>query len=532
MKRRNFLIGSVAAAGTSALAGAGGYLWLRRRARRKDKILAAAYEGKVTALKDLKENDTFDVCIVGSGPAGVTLGTELAKAGVRTLILEAGVPPGQDSRYAGLAMAEVSGDAEYPLTTTRILAPGGTSAIWSGGTPRLRPIDFQVNSYTPEGASWPIDYDTIEPYYGRAEHTLRVGGDGPGYGLRRSTPVPIEDKDGNLIAKQMLARVDIPSINTFRSVGPDGGPIRVGRDLLPGFVALPLATFVDGAVARQFQGADGETIDSVVVQEIGGTPRTIRARIYVVASGAVESARRLLLSKSDKHPNGIGNDFDQVGRRFHEHPAYHIESSINITPGADKQTYQMARAHKFYESFKQEGLGGIILRIRVDRPEEGSRVAQLKLAAELEMYPEATNRVTLSTTQNDPLGDPVAHLHLSYSPQDRATIARAHGLMEDIARKLQATNIQEPSEVFWGHHHMGTVSMGNDPRTSVVDANLRVHGTKNLFVVSSGNFVTSGPANPTLLIVALAHRLADHLATELGAQKSIPATAAASTAHA
>jgi choline dehydrogenase-like flavoprotein len=516
MKRRNFLIAGIAA-GTSALAGAGGFLWLKRRRRgRRNKAVAAAYVGDATPLKEINDSEIFDVCIVGSGPAGVALGTQLAKAGLRTLMLEGGLAPGKDPRYAALSVAEASGDAAYPLQSTRFLAPGGTTAIWTGNTPRLRPIDFQVNAYTPEGAAWPIDYETIEPYYGRAEQMLRTRGDGQAYGIPRSTPLPPEDKPGNALARQMLARLDIPSLTTFKSDGPDGGPVRVGRDLLPDFVALAPATLVLGAVARRFQSSGGESIDSVLVQEIGGAPRPLMARAYVLAAGAVESARRLLLSTSDRSPNGIGNDFDQVGRRFHEHPGVRVEGYVSIAPGDDQQVYQMARSYKFYEAFKREGLGSITLRIKLDRREETDRVASLELGAALEMYPAPDNRVTLSP-HRDPLGDPIAHLQFSFSPQDHATMARARGLLHDIATKLQARNLQAPPDVQWAHHHLGTVPMGVDPRTSVVDANLRVHGMKNLFVLTSGNFVTSGPANPTLTIVALAHRLAEHLVGELAA---------------
>jgi choline dehydrogenase-like flavoprotein len=208
-----------------------------------------------------------------------------------------------------------------------------------------------------------------------------------------------------------------------------------------------------------------------------------------------------------------------VGRRFTEHLAINLEGSIDVPAVNDSQIFQVARSYGFYEAFKQQGLGSMVLRIKVVRADDTDRVPRINLAADLEMYPVATNRVTLSDRRRDPLGDPLSHLAFSYSPEDHATLGRARAVLDDIARRLGARDVQPRSNVVWAHHHLGTLSMGNDPRTSVVDANLRVHGIANLFVVSSGTFVTSGPANPTLLIVALAHRLADHLVHTLRARR-------------
>jgi choline dehydrogenase-like flavoprotein len=103
-----------------------------------------------------------------------------------------------------------------------------------------------------------------------------------------------------------------------------------------------------------------------------------------------------------------------------------------------------------------------------------------------------------------------------------------HALVVSLYRRLGAKDITE-LPTHWGHHHLGTVRMGANPRTSVVDADHCVHGVRNLFVLTSGNFVTSGPANPTLLIVALAHRLAEHLSARMTAGAFAQARREAST---
>ena len=132
------------------------------------------------------------------------------------------------------------------------------------------------------------------------------------------------------------------------------------------------------------------------------------------------------------------------------------------------------------------------------------------------MEPSPQNRVTLDSELKDYFGNPVANLYLSESERDIKTWERARQLILKIYGMLNAQNVTE-SESNWAHHHMGTCRMGVDPRTSVVDANLRVHGTRNLFVAGSAVFVTSGCAAPTVTLTALSHRLAEHIHSQLRA---------------
>ncbi len=136
------------------------------------------------------------------------------------------------------------------------------------------------------------------------------------------------------------------------------------------------------------------------------------------------------------------------------------------------------------------------------------------MTAGCEVLPDPSNRVSLDETSLDVLGDPVAHLHFEAHERDQATQKAARTVVQNLFRHLDATNVQQLPP-HWGHHHMGTLRMGRDERTSVVDASLRVHGVSNLYAVTSGTFVTAGPSSPTLLIVALAHRLAKHVLREL-----------------
>lgn len=512
--RRSVIVAG-ASAGAVALGAAAFALKGRLRAPQLDYQMPE-FTGRQAQLAEVLAAPPFDVCIVGSGPAGAILGLELVRAGVRTVILEAGVNPSRlanNDRYALLNTATQSGDQSYPLVATRAMMPGGTSALWTGNTPRLLPIDFGRNSYTPDGAAWPVTYAQMSPYYDRAEEIFRVSGErGAPHAAPRTQRLRYEHKGGNQESKDLLRRAGVSAFDTFRSKMQNGGPLRVARDILPQFASASSAAFVQGVTVRKLMGSSPEQIAGVEVSDLEGNHSVLRARIYVLAAGAVEGARRLLLSQSEYFPDGLGNRFDQVGRTFTDHLQRNFTS--RLTPDRQLRSAELpqtVRSYQFYESSKREGLGGIAL-ISSLRSTDGEDV-ELMLTGSCELEPHPSNRVTLHESERDVHGDLVAHLHFSATQRDRATGDRMVGIIRDVAGKLNARDLQELPP-HWAHHHLGVVRMGNDERTSVVDRDLKVHGVRNAYVLTSGNFVTSGPANPTLLIGAFACRLADHLVTE------------------
>jgi choline dehydrogenase-like flavoprotein len=139
----------------------------------------------------------------------------------------------------------------------------------------------------------------------------------------------------------------------------------------------------------------------------------------------------------------------------------------------------------------------------------------LYIGASIEMRISDSNRVVLSDKIKDCFGNPLAHLICNYADEDLRTLERSRELIRGIYRKLGATDVEE-IEVSWSRHHQSTCRMGDDPGTSVVDRNLRVHDSPNLYLCGSEVFVTGGAMQPCLTISALAHRLADHLASRLG----------------
>jgi glucose dehydrogenase len=523
--RRSVLIAAFSVGAASAGVGA---IALRRHLRApKPEYGMPEFEGPEARLSEVLDAPPFDVCIVGSGPAGAVLGLQLAQSGIRTVILEAGVTPSRlakDERYSQLNVATQSGDHPYALTATRALMPGGTSSLWTGNTPRLLPIDFEQNAYTPAGTGWPVTYAHMNDYYERAEESLHVTGESNvRYVAPRSHALPDQRRGGNRALKAMLAKVGVVSFDTFRSRGPTGGPVRVARDILPSFARLPDAAFVSGITVRWLLGSAPDRISGALVRDMDGNESTVRARVFVLATGAVECARRLLLSRSEHFPDGLGNRFDQVGRTFADHLYCNFTSTI-----ADHHVFlggpmpQVVRSFQFYEVFKRKGLGSVGLTAALRETEKPG--LELSLTGECELEPSPANRVTLDEAVTDVFGDPVAHLHFSASERDVETKRQMCDVIYRLATQMNAYDVQQLPP-HWGHHHLGVVRMGHNERTSVVDANLKLHGVRNAYAITSGNFVTSGPANPTLLIVALAHRLAEHVIARMreGAYEASPA---------
>ena len=497
LTRRQLLLGL---GGATIAAGTGGYgLWRWRRGP----------ELRALSLGELGER-AFDVCVIGSGPAGAVLAGELLERGLRVLVLESGVPVEQTAALgwnpAALDVYEMDGDPPYPLQATRLRALGGSSNLWTGRCSRLHPLDFENNAYTPPDNPWPIRYADLEAYYARAEQTLDVrGGALSEYHAPRRKQLPRGEDEHLDDLRGALADLDLTLDPSPTSHAPRwrSGPLRSGRDLLPAFAESRLGALVtDATVVRLDADASGR-VTGADVRSTRGERRSVRAEIFVVACGALESVRLLLLSRSAQHPVGLGNAGDQLGRGFNEHPNLSFTGELpEETPGG-----ALARSHQLYDAAKQAGLGSAIYVFTTSSRQPHF----LAIGATLEMFPDPENRLTLAPAARDAFGSPGLRLSWRFSPQDRATLAATRENIAKLYERLAATQVEERS-LSWSHHHIGGCRMGADPATSVVDPNLRVHGSANLHVLSSAVFVTGGAAHPTLAIVALAHRLADHLA--------------------
>jgi choline dehydrogenase-like flavoprotein len=525
-----------------------------------------------------------DVCVIGGGPAGITLARELARGSAEVCVLESG-GLGFEADTQELCEAEVEGTlvaagGGYDHLS-RLRALGGATGHWGGVLRPLDSLDFEQRPWVPH-SGWPFGAGEVAPYYDRACAICEVpnvtGGDPPPHQPGR--PLLLLN-DGARVTTQIFQQNILHFGARYRDDLQRSARVRV-----------VLHATVTGLHARQA----GSSLDRVAVVSLGGRRFDVRARAYVLAAGGLENPRLLLLS-DDVQRSGLGNAHDLVGRYFMEHPHVPIgrvvlfrpedavalyatfesdaafksrirgafrltdgvqrerrllNASFGVVPVADpfagtragfRALLGAARTEvqpwltppppadfeRWYETYLTQTLlfdsastvARDLDRLRLAAPEDPARSGGI-LLARAEQAPNPESRVTLSTAR-DKLGQRRIKLAWRLGNLDRDSLAESVKILgTELGRAAlgRAQIIMTPSGAWpaggGGFHHMGTTRMHADPRQGVVDANCRVHGVSNLYVAGSSVFPTGGHANPTLTIVALTVRLADHLKRALG----------------
>jgi choline dehydrogenase-like flavoprotein len=463
-----------------------------------------------------------DVCIVGGGAAGITLARELSAPTRRVVLLESGFDepdPATQSLYDGVSR----GVPYFALgdETTRTRQFGGSTNQWNGECRPLSELDFEPRTWLP-GSGWPFDLAHLRPYYDRAQAVCELGP----YGY---TAVD-ESLDG---------AVECTLIQY-------SAPTRFGPQSRDAFARAASTTVYLGAnVVDLVVTPSGRALERVEVVTIAGDRFTVRARSFVLATGGVENAR-LLLASDGVVRGGIGNAHDLVGRSFMEH-LYLDDAAVIVadrrfaaTFGADRQLdgHRVRNALTLSDSTQRaEGLPGSTFVVGAQPSTRGwARRANATIRRIVDMLrssvavpvkhiqeqvPNRDSRVLLAD-ERDRLGSRRVVLDWRVSDDDRTAAARSHAILDGALRAAGIGRVvtsrldggaEWPAGLRGARHHMGTTRMHPDPTRGVVDADCRVHGVANLYVAGSSVFPTSGTANPTLTIVALALRLADHLGT-------------------
>jgi choline dehydrogenase-like flavoprotein len=432
-----------------------------------------------------------DVCIIGAGAAGLTLARELSGSRLSVCLLESGSrspAPVEDPRY------EVVSTAQHVARESRVRAYGGTMTVWSGRWKRFDAIDLAPRAWVPH-SGWPLTLDDLGPFYERADRAA-------GFRPVATPPSPLR------------STALVPSVFWSQPVAQRNWGLRM-------LEASNLRVLLDSHVVRL------DRSNRAVTRVIVAGDVEITARFVVVAAGGIENARLLLLSD-------LGNEHDQVGRYYMDHPkarhgmveAYEPiptqpwESIAEDSPVylgfrlADElqREHRTLNSHVLFQPMFDRGVPGRIAR-RLRNP---TTCRMLAVRNYLEQPPDPENRVTLHSSRDD-LGLPKAAVHWRIGEDELETMRVFHRVLR---HELQRSGLGElDSALLHGgqmdlvdaSHHMGTTRMGHDPRTSVVDPSCRVHGLDNLFVAGSSVFPTGGYANPTATLCALAIRLADHL---------------------
>jgi choline dehydrogenase-like flavoprotein len=539
----------------------------------------------------------YDAVVVGSGAGGGVAAWALARSGRSVLLVERGDYPDTDHLArdhlrnartdSGLDHRTLRSSADNPRTMLldgdRVVLPawdpryGSNADTFGGGTRvygaqawRFVPEDFAMaTTYgVPDGsalADWPIGYDDLEPFYTQAEYEIGVcGSEAPHAGSsRRSRPYPMAPMAITAPARRLRAGAQqlgwstVPVPLAINSAPRDGRaacarcrqcvgfacPVEakntsentvLARAAATGNLSILLATRAERIVTDRAGRVTGVDL----LSDHGGSRwrRAVSAEDVVVAAGAIESARLLLNSRSDREPDGLGNTHDQVGRYLQGHlygGAIGIfDDPVNdlVGPGPSIAT------HEFRHHIDGLVGGGMIANEFVPTPlgtfaylRQAGLIGPHGLAAKHGMrhllprmqrvvgpvheVTSANARVQLDASVTDSLGIPVARLSGQLQPNDFAVQRMMGERAADWLRAAGADTVRAygsgPDDVVLsnGQHQAGTCRMGTDPATSVTDPYGRVWGHPNLRVIDGSLNVTNGGVNPVLTIFANAFRI-------------------------
>ena len=517
----------------------------------------------------------YDVIIIGSGAGGGTLAHALAPTGKRLLLLERGeyVPREKDNWSTKAVNLEgkyntkevwrdKDGKELHPHTNYWV---GGNTKFYGAALFRLRRDDFgEIKHWGGVSPAWPIGYEDLEPYYTRGERLYHV------HGLRGEDPTEppagapyphppvsheprmqqLSDDFARLGLKPfhvplgiMLDERDPRKSRCIRCETCDGHPCLVyakaDAQVLCVDPALehPNVTLLTGAYVERLETSpSGREVRRVVVNR-NGDREEYSADIVVVSCGAINSAALLLRSANDRHPRGLANGSDVVGRHY----MGHVNSVLMAISKCPNPTVfqKTLGVNDFYFGSKEWDfpmghisfvgkLDGQTLRAGAPAIAPGWTL-ELMAAHSLDFWltsedlPDPNNRVTLDRDGN---------IVLTYQPNNeeghRRLIETLKGLMKQqtqcgihghecheglFARSLY---VGQRIPLAGVAHQNGTIRLGRDQKTSALDVNCRAHEVDNLYVVDASFFPSSGAVNPALTIVANALRVGDHLRERLG----------------
>lgn len=499
-------------------------------------------------------DDASVVVVVGSGAGGGTLANELAQKGVDVVCLEAG---------GRLTFADIENDPalmeeRMGWTDPRIGAPvwlcktvGGTTMRWSAITPR-----FQAHELMPRtiyGAldgttwiDWPLTIEELAPYYDRAEDKMGVTG-------THGIPPSFETSNYKVLAAggRKLGYREITATRTaINPVARDGRAAclqigfchegcKIGAKWSTLYTEIPKAESTDHfelrtrAMVVKINHDDGGKVTGVVYVDGDGRTHEQKARAVAVAGNVVETTRLLLNSESSRFPQGLANSSDQLGRNYMRHVTSLISAvmpgEVNYHKGPRQAGLIMdERYHEPERGFA----GGYYIETASSYPENIANTYFQSwgrpIAGHIESFtrlagvfvtgedpPQAANRITLHPTERDANGLPVPVLEYAMHPNSDAL--QQHGIKQTTAlyESLGGTDVRASTGAGLACHNMGVARMSERPEDGVTNRFGQAHDVPNLFVSDGSTFTSSAAANPTLTIVALAIRQAEHIADRM-----------------
>ena len=514
-----------------------------------------------------KKNDDSVVVVIGTGAGGGVLANELAQRGVSVVSLEAGkrhlpedyINDEWDSfgQLAWLDARTTSGDWRVAtdfsgLPTWIVKAVGGATVHWAGASLRIQPHEWKAKTTYGAvlGASlldWPIDAMEMAPWYEKAEDKLGVTRTGGRKGLPGNNNYKVFEAGAKKLGyrnvhtgRMAINSEDYDGRTSCQQVGFCFQGCKYGAKWSSAYTDIPRGEATGNLEVREqshvirIEHNKAGKVTGVVYADKDGKEKMQKARVVCVAGNSIESPRLLLNSASNQFPDGLANSSGQVGRNYMRHMTGSVyatfekpvkmwrgttmagiitdesknDPSRGFVGGYEMETLSIGLP--FMAAFLDPGSWGREFTSAMDSYEN---MAGMWLVGE--DMPQETNRVTLNHDVKDQYGLPAPNVHFDDHPNDIAMRNHAYKQGTAIYEAVGATRTF-PTPPYPSTHNLGTNRMSQKPRDGVVNKWGQTHDIKNLFVSDGSQFTTGASENPTLTIVALAIRQADHIAREMG----------------
>ncbi|MDB3897597.1 GMC oxidoreductase [Candidatus Pelagibacter sp.] len=484
-------------------------------------------------LKNFPSNSIlrYDICIVGTGPAGLSVAKQLLGTDLKIVILESGgLEP--EPEYQELNEGINSGPSYLSLDGSRLRCFGGAGKVWAGHCGPFKSDEFDKKSYVPL-SGWPISYDDLKIYYKQAAEMLGISYE------------KFYNKDllGNTFREKSFN--EFKRDNSFLAHEVYQFSNSKNRDFAEKykteFETSKNTDIIFHSTATELNLANNSVeVDSVSISDLSGISALVKAKIFVLACGALENPR-ILLASNKYYKKGIGNNTGFVGSCFMGHPGienvaevYKTDNKSCIDKNFTDKNYKViftTSSNKRSESkilrhnlsltannnFFNRKFSFFNLKCGINK----KKIPQSwNLAVALEQPPRMTNNLKLHDTK-DALGMPKIDIFWdSMSKIEKDTVlesvkimARELGILGTGKIKFKKEFLNGKSHIFDDPitHHIGTTRMSDNPQTGVVDKNCKVFGLSNLYISSSSVFTTSSIAHPTYTIIALSLRLGKYL---------------------
>lgn len=511
----------------------------------------------------------FDVVIIGSGAGGGTLARHLAPSGLKVLVLERGDwLPQEPENWDAEAVFQKNRYVSKDLWLDRHGKPfqpgshyfvGGATKMYGAAHFRLRARDFEAVPHSGGlSPAWPLRYDDFEPWYQKAEELFHVHGqrgedptEPPCSGPYPHPPVAHEPRMQKLVddlraaglhpfhapSGVMLHEADMAFSRCRKCNCCDGFPCLVHAKsdaevlgMRPALASPSVSLLTRAQVKRLLTDESGRTVTAVELER-DGEPLRVSGDLVVVSCGAANSARLLLLSANDRHPRGLANSSDQVGRHYMFHNS---KAMVALAHEPNRTVFQKTVAINdwyFGDADFDYPMGNIQMTGKTNgtimkgyAPLETflmpgwsmDKIAEhaLDFWISSEDLPDPNNRVTVTAS---------GQIQLSYTPNNLTASERLVSRLESVLDRLYLKKHLVERQFYIANsmgiaavgHQAGTCRFGHDPASSVLDLNCKAHDLDNLYVVDTSFMPTIGAVNPSLTAIANALRVGTHLIERL-----------------